>query len=269
MLLSDTILPVNLAQYAVLGQKLVAAGCANSIIRLGHECNGGWYGWSHQGRDAYKAAFIAVVETMRSVVGNNFLFEWNVSGGWAPLTASQPNPGTPFQDAQPGETYEETYLGWYPGAAYVDIVGQDSYVGQWSMGLSDSPPNTSWMPAVHDAIVKMAVQLGKQWSISEYGSNFGDNPQVSVNGKPVDGDAMTGLFITDITPAIKGLRLASAWDTQIGGWTAPTPPIAAMYSVLYNWTGDATYLTTGTGTTTAINPKYAQSAAAFKAAWST
>lgn len=272
MLLSDTLTLANVNQYGILAQKLDAVLPSGQVIyvRPGHECNAGWYGWGNQGRVLYKESFVAVVETMRAAAPKRtFLFEWNVSGGWAPLTAQQPNPGTPFRDAASGETWEETYLGWYPGAAYVDVLGQDTYVGKWSMGLT-TPHDESWIPAVYDALVKMAVQLGKPWATSEYGSNFGANPNPVVNGVTIDGDGVTATLITAAATVLKGQRPASSWDAEIGGWTASSPPPPGAYHVVYNWDNanpGATYMTSGSGTAVTPNPVYAKSCAALKAAW--
>jgi hypothetical protein len=181
------------------------------------------------------------------------------------LTSAQPAPTTPFQDQAAGETWQDTYLGWYPGADYVDYLGQDAYVGTYSMGLSNTPPDTAWIPAVWDAIVQMSVALVKPWAISEYGSLFPGNPQVVVNGVDVDGDAVTAQFITDTAIVVKGQRPESSWDSEIGGWVATTPPPPAAYQTLYNWTGSAPYMTVGSPPTK--NPLYAKSDAAFALAW--
>jgi hypothetical protein len=94
-----------------LAKDMVAGGEAKSIIRLGWEFNGDWFPWSAAGQ---AAAFVGywrqIVDTMRSVPGQKFTFEWNPTVG---VTKA-------------GNLVDD-----YPGSAYVDYVGLDVYDQQW------------------------------------------------------------------------------------------------------------------------------------------
>ncbi|HEY5266560.1 MAG TPA: glycosyl hydrolase, partial [Acidimicrobiales bacterium] len=92
-----------------LGTNLVAAGLQNSVIRLGAEMNGVWesdfIGTTTQDQTMWATCFANEVTALRQAVGEHFLIDWN------------PN-------ACKGAY---TYANYYPGNAYVDIVGLDLY----------------------------------------------------------------------------------------------------------------------------------------------
>jgi len=94
-----------------LAKDMVAGGEAKSIIRLGWEFNGDWFSWSAGGKSA---AFVGywrqIVDTMRSVTGQKFTFEWNPTVG---------------------VTKAGNLVNDYPGNAYVDYIGLDVYDQQW------------------------------------------------------------------------------------------------------------------------------------------
>jgi hypothetical protein len=99
------------SHFRKLAKEMVAGGESKSIIRLGWEFNGNWFPWSANGQ---AAAFVGywrqIVDTMRSVAGQKFTFEWNPTVG---VTKS----GSLADD--------------YPGSAYVDYIGLDVYDQQW------------------------------------------------------------------------------------------------------------------------------------------
>jgi len=93
----------------VLGQSLVAAGLQNSVIRLGSEMNGEWesdfIGTRVFEQKLWEKCFANEVTGLRRAKGEHFLIDWN------------PN-------ACAG-SYR--YHNFYPGNAYVDIMGIDLY----------------------------------------------------------------------------------------------------------------------------------------------
>ena len=90
-----------------VARRLVANGQSDSIIRLGWEFNGGWFPWAANGSgSAFVGAFRHVVDAMRSVPGQGFRFEWNPTDG----------------DLGVGDLAR-----YYPGDAYVDLIGLDVY----------------------------------------------------------------------------------------------------------------------------------------------
>jgi hypothetical protein len=94
----------------LLSENLVNTGFGYSVIRLGPEMNGKWendnLGHNRTQWHRWAAYFAQIVRTMRSVKGAHFLFDWNVNAGtWTTV---------PLAD-------------YYPGDAYVDIIGLDLY----------------------------------------------------------------------------------------------------------------------------------------------
>jgi hypothetical protein len=94
---------------AQLGNSLVAAGLGNSVIRLGAEMNGIWesdfIGPTLQEQKLWATCFDNEVTALRQAPGSHFLIDWNVNackGDYA-------------------------YKNYYPGNAYVDIIGIDLY----------------------------------------------------------------------------------------------------------------------------------------------
>jgi beta-mannanase len=88
---------------------LVAAGLQNSVIRLGPEMNGPWehdfVGTSTQEQNLWATCFANEVTSMRKAPGEHLLIDWNVNA----CTETIP------------------YANFYPGNAYVDILGLDLY----------------------------------------------------------------------------------------------------------------------------------------------
>ncbi|TDV49691.1 glycosyl hydrolase [Actinophytocola oryzae] len=107
------------AHYATLGRNLVSRGLADTVIRFGHEFNGGWYVWTVGNQDSpdheqkcadFAEAFRQFVTTMRSIPGQHFRFVWNPSASvW----------GVDLPAA-------------FPGRDYVDFVGIDHYDQTWA-----------------------------------------------------------------------------------------------------------------------------------------
>ncbi len=88
------------------GQKMVANGCEDAIIRLGWEFNGKFYPWAAGGQEADFAAYWRqVVTTLRAVPGQEFKFDFT------------PLAGNNNADVEAA----------YPGDGYVDIIGLDAY----------------------------------------------------------------------------------------------------------------------------------------------
>lgn len=67
-----------------------------------HEASGGWFWWGNAGAEAYKKLYVLLYDKLTNEYGlNNLIWVWN------------------GQDAD-----------WYPGDAYVDIIGEDIYPGE-------------------------------------------------------------------------------------------------------------------------------------------
>jgi beta-mannanase len=142
-----------------LGQNLVAAGLQNTVIRLGAEMNGAWeadyIGSTTQEQNLWAQCFDNEVTGLRAASGENFLIDWN------PNACSTTN-----------------YAPFYPGNAYVDIMGLDFYdvdckspssVVDFSQLTQDG----------FDAFAAFAAQEGKPMSFPEWGLSTtpsGDDP---------------------------------------------------------------------------------------------
>jgi Glycosyl hydrolase family 26 len=159
-------------QYATaLAQNLVSYGAGRIVIRLGTEANGNWeadyVGTTSEEMSDWAKCFDNEVSAMRAVSGANFLFVWN-----------------------PNSCTEDTPLAdWYPGNAYVDIIGVDAYdtdcqtlqtVGQegWAEYSTDSAASGSSDPNFPSLanLEAFAKSNGKPLSFPEWGLGAGDDP---------------------------------------------------------------------------------------------
>jgi hypothetical protein len=143
------------SHFAMLARKLVELGDADAILRLGWEFNGEWMRWN-TGSDpaAYAAYWRQVVNTMRSIPGQRFKFDWCAAFGRAVPDAA------------------------YPGDNYVDFIGLDVYdpapwyspdpATRWNQMLTTSG-GLNWHR-------DFARRHGKQMSFPEWGLWGVDNP---------------------------------------------------------------------------------------------
>lgn len=146
------------------GQALTRYGFGDSIIRLGWEFNGDWYRWSAGDPEAFVGCWRQVVDTVRRDAPE-LLWDWGVSRGAAGGLADPRRA--------------------YPGDAYVDFVGVDSY-DHW-------PAATSYAVFAADHAGRQnqgmgfwadfARSHGKLLSVPEWGNRTigqdvgGDNPR--------------------------------------------------------------------------------------------
>ncbi|MFF6777115.1 glycoside hydrolase family 26 protein [Streptomyces sp. NPDC012637] len=138
--------------FRVLAQRLVGLGLADSILVLGWEMNGVTFTHRcHPDPDSWRAYWRRIVSTMRAVDGQRFRFDF------------APNRG---RDAVP-------WTSCYPGDAYVDVIGMDSY---------DQPHLSAFREHVDEpyglhAQVSFAKLHRKPISYPEWGLfRNGDNP---------------------------------------------------------------------------------------------
>ena len=145
-----------------LGANLVAAGMQNSVLRLGTEMNGAWegdyIGNTTQEQNLWATCFANEVTGLRQAAGEHFLIDWN------------PN----------ACTQNEPYANFYPGNAYVDILGLDLY------DVGCDPPDTpiSFAQLANEtygltSFEAFAAAHGKPMSFPEWGlatSPSGDDP---------------------------------------------------------------------------------------------
>jgi hypothetical protein len=148
-----------------LGENLVAAGLENTVIRLGAEMNGPWeadfVGTTTAEQHLWATCFANEVTALRQATGGHFLIVWN------PNACTENIP----------------YLNFYPGNAYVDIVGLDLYDGTCT-APSGSTTRITWKQLVNEpaglaSFEAFAKAQNKPMSFPEWGlleKPNGDDP---------------------------------------------------------------------------------------------
>ncbi|SIT38642.1 hypothetical protein BN2475_160022 [Paraburkholderia ribeironis] len=173
------------------------AGYTTLVYRPGWEFNGNWYPWSVQ-NSTQLTNFIQAFQHMYTVLHNeakadgvNLYVEWN------------PNTG----GNQAGGT--STWMDWWPGSSYVDIVAIDSYGYPVNAGANVSDAGSSTDYSIIQSI-NFANTEGMLWSLTETGGDNSDN------------------FITDLGSVLKNNPVqynsfVGLWNTTQGGgveWSA-------------------------------------------------
>ncbi|MCE0536592.1 hypothetical protein LWF15_13850 [Kineosporia rhizophila] len=124
-----------------LADNLVKAGQEDAVLRVGWEFNLESWKWASDDAESWKAFYRNVVETMRSVDGAKFEFDWNVNGGPNKYDAAN----------------------YYPGDDVVDYVGVDAY---------DVSGAAYPYPDDCDSACYVKAQK-KAWDVSIYGGDRG------------------------------------------------------------------------------------------------
>lgn len=155
-----------------LAVNLVRAGFGSSVIRLGAEMNGPWeidyVGNTLTQRRQWAEYFARIVAAMRAVHGAHFLFDWNPNAGYEPIPLAE----------------------YYPGNAYVDLVGADAYdessIALPPVGSRARPAALASEPAGLDEIEAFAERHHKPMSLPEWATvqrNGDDGAYVDSIGK--------------------------------------------------------------------------------------
>lgn len=145
-----------------MGESLVAAGLQNSILRIGPEMNGKWepyfMGKTTTEQRRWVSCFDNEVTAIREAPGGHFLIDWNPN-------ACKGN--YPFSS-------------FYPGNAYVDIVGIDLYdVGCLAPTTRMNFTQLAIERLGLDDLEAFATARGKPMSLPEWGLSTipsGDDP---------------------------------------------------------------------------------------------
>lgn len=198
-----------------LGRNLVAAGLGHSVIRLGAEMNGTWeadfVGTTTYEQNEWARCFAEEVTTLRQVRHQHFLIVWN------------PN----------ACTEDIPYANFYPGNAYVDILGLDLYDGLCT-APSDSTTRITWSQLVNEpeglaAFEAFAKSHRKPMSFPEWGlldEPNGDDPAY------VDGIGSS--------VAHGDFAFASYFDAGDGGTLQLGPATPLADAAFRKWFGTAT-----------------------------
>jgi len=156
--------------FRTLAQNLVSNHLGSSVLRLGYEMNhtgNPWYAGSDPA--SFNSYFARTVTVMRSVPGAAFTFDWN------PLAGIE------------GGSSLTTFDSFYPGDAYVDVIGLDNYDIKWGDSTSTPAQRWSWMlsrPLGLNDHAAFAAAHNKPMSFPEWGlyaagtsmGGGGDNP---------------------------------------------------------------------------------------------
>ncbi len=134
------------SQWAAYGRWLVAKGRPATITRLAWEFNGNWFPWS-----VSKTSATTWVNCFRQVVSAIRSTDPQARIDWA-------------LNAHSGGAWSV-----YPGDAYVDIIGIDSY-DQWPASTSDAAFTSQCNQDTGlCSVIRFARQHGKQFSVPEWG----------------------------------------------------------------------------------------------------
>jgi hypothetical protein len=158
--------------FVTLATTLIQGGEANAYLRLGWEFDGSWFAWNATtpaNEVSFAAYFQQIVTSMRSVPGANFKFVWNPDAG-AFTTAG----------------YNVALA--YPGSAYVNDIGLDTYDQSWVTPLT---PANAWSETTLPSLVaarSFAAAQGRPLAICEWGvairsdgHGLGDDPLYVTN----------------------------------------------------------------------------------------
>ena len=221
--------------FETIAQGLIANHEASSILRIGWEFNGSWTAWYADASNAsvFVAFWQQIVNTMRSVAGADFTFEWCPDIGSSVGNLANFYPGNAYVDYVALDVYDQAW-GTYPGAAteFSDLETQ-------SYGLN-------WLTS-------FAAQEGKPVALGEWG--LGDGPgnagqtYTDSNEQVSGGDDPT--FINDMAQWLVTNHVAEAtyFDFQSSALTSSENPNS--YNALIKDFGPGGVASTSTGSSSA------------------
>jgi Glycosyl hydrolase family 26 len=131
------------------GTNISSFGLGKSIVRLGWEFNGNWYIWDASNPAVWVKCWQQIVTSARTTAPN-LQWDWNV------------NRGVSSGLADPTQAY--------PGNAYVDTIGVDSYdqwpgattSANWNQQLTGTQGLNYWLA--------FAIAHGKKFAVPEWGT---------------------------------------------------------------------------------------------------
>lgn len=191
-----------LAAAQALAQQQPSAD-GNIYVRVGWEFNGDWMPWAAAGHEqAFVQSYHQLVDTFRGV-SDKFKFVWDVNNGGGNMA----DPTTA-----------------YPGDAYVDVIGMDTYY------------NKQWDPADPHAAFQQKVDqpFGLQWQ-QDFAAMHGKATAISEWGIQSD-DA--GPFIEDMAAWLSSHDVAydNYWESNAAGYAGELsqyPNAAAAYKAAF------------------------------------
>ena len=170
------------------GTNISAYGLGNSIIRLGWEFNGNWYIWQASNPAAFVGCWQQIVTSARATAPG-LQWDWNVNRG---VSAGLADPTLA-----------------YPGDAYVNTIGVDSYdiwppaatSAGWNQQLNGTQGLMYWL--------SFAKAHGKQFAVPEWGNVM---PGTTAKGDHAGGDDPA--YVTDMLGFFQAHSAALAWESN-------------------------------------------------------
>jgi hypothetical protein len=188
------------------GSVITSYGLGDSIIRLGWEFNGGWYFWKATQPATWAACWRQIVTSARSTAPG-LQWNWNVNRG---VTSGLADPTQA-----------------YPGNAYVNMIGVDSYdmwpsastAAGWQAQLTGVQGLNYWLA--------FAEAHGKPFSVPEWGN--------VTTGSSAGGDSAQ--YVQDMRGFFAANASHLAYESTFQGTTVggsygigtPVPDAAAAY----------------------------------------
>jgi hypothetical protein len=189
------------------GTNISAYGLGKSIIRLGWEFNGNWYVWQASNPTAFAACWRQIVTSARTTAPN-LQWDWNVNRGVSSALA------------------DPTLA--YPGDAYVDSVGVDSYdmwppattSANWNVQLNGPQGLNYWLA--------FAKAHGKKFAVPEWGN--------IITGGSAGGDDPA--YVNDMLGFFRANAASLAWESNFQGTNTGgaygTGTVVPLSSAAYN-----------------------------------
>ena len=170
------------------GTNISAYGLGNSIIRLGWEFNGNWYIWAATNPAAWVRCWQQIVTSARATAPG-LQWDWNV------------NRGASTGLADPTQAY--------PGNAYVNTIGVDSYdiwppattSGGWNSQLNGTQGLMYWLNFARDH--------GKRFAVPEWGNVM---PGTVASGSNAGGDDPA--YVNDMLGFFQANSAEIAWEAN-------------------------------------------------------
>ncbi len=173
------------------GTNISAYGLGKSIIRLGWEFNGNWYVWRATNPTVWAACWRQIVTSARTTAPG-LQWDWNVNRG---VSAGLADPTRA-----------------YPGNAYVNTIGVDSYdmwpaattSAGWNQQLNRTQGLMYWF--------NFATAHGKQFAVPEWGNVM---PGTVAKGTHAGGDDPA--YVKDMLGFFQAHSANLAWESNFQG----------------------------------------------------
>lgn len=201
----------------------------NPIFRLGWEMDQGWNEWTAVGNatnflNAYRKAHDIIKAQCPTA-----LFDLNVSSGCSAGAFAWNTASTAFWDS------------FYPGSAYVDIIGLDIYADLPISLFANETARINFVNAQLAAFQAWAVSKGKPISVPEWGiadpsfytgvdTFYSNGQQLTSSNVPVNGSTFVDLLYTWMAALPASGAGSLYYENVFDGYAAPTGKNTPQYA---------------------------------------